>query len=212
MVYDSVPCDNCGERIEGVPDYCPHCGQAIASRMDPSLREKVHYYMGGTDFPWKRLRLIYISLAAMNLILLLTSELLDAFTIAGSDDSSGLFYFLLFFYNGLAALLTALDVKARVKRYTLHLPCFMVNGGMILFYLTFQLDRVSGSLGDVTRIATLSAVPAFFITAVLATVKAFKKPANPFWALFHIGSMLATLAALAILAFLVFILVNMAWM
>lgn len=138
----TIPCDYCGVRLDHLPEVCPECGEEIASRIDPEMKNRLDEYERGS-FMLEVILVVFI--CGSTLILLV----IEGSAWAGlCKDPKGLYRGSLVFsvemqylFCALGAALVALNLKRistrLAKALFIYLTVIAVLNSMFLAALLF---------------------------------------------------------------------------
>jgi hypothetical protein len=192
MKKKTIACDNCGTRIDHIPEKCPKCGEIIYARMNPHLRDKIEKLLT-IPAPSKTLIIIYSATIAL-LITAIIRQLLEVWDPEEPAMQVG-FYIVFAIYNIGVILIILFDGKSRTKGILVHLP----HLGAVVFFgsmalVTILMPQKPGN--DFYFYDICDAFPALLIlqvlglafsltTAIPAAVKLLRKPISRYWILLY---------------------------
>lgn len=134
------PCDNCGFKLQGIPEKCPQCGELIRSRMHPEILKKIESIYAREKLA--RLKgWILVGFSIVFLLVLIVSMHVIFVIENGNNDTTALVFIIFlpvflctpFFYKGYYRLL-------RLRRKVVEIPISLVVSIVIICALSFLLN------------------------------------------------------------------------
>jgi hypothetical protein len=200
----TIPCDKCGARLENIPEKCPHCGEIIRSKLNPSIYESIKEILCSGEINRRLLTVVYLAITLIYCFLIwLTYKGFEPRGIYTVPN-------IIFASFALGALFVAIfDKKSWFKGYAFHLTQIMgllVLTPHIFVYGTFWGGCITERVIGFSILAgvfpfVLGGALIFLVSLFFAAIMIFRKPISIGWVLLY----LYELAGLSYIFYRVFI-------